>query len=181
MTQGAMTATHSERDELLGMLERSRERFLASIAGVEEVEAGVHAREGSWSILEITEHVTIAEAQMLKAFVKLGRPGTGNRELDQKLPMFARDRTRKGQSPEGSLPKGRFATLDEARAKFVANRANTMEFLRGLNEDLRAKIVPHPIGGDLDGYQLFLIMALHPERHAAQVNEVKAQLRGESE
>jgi hypothetical protein len=34
--------------------------------------------------------------------------------------------------------------------------------------------VEHPLAGICDGYQLFLIMALHPLRHVYQVEEIQA-------
>ena len=87
----------------------------------------------------------------------------------------ARDRQRKAQAPERARPTGRFSTLAEARETFLTNRQATLDRVRQETE-LREKVVPHPLAGMLDGYQLFLLMALHAERHAEQIEEVLRQL-----
>jgi hypothetical protein len=60
-------------------------------------------------------------------------------------------------------------------AAFVENRAATMAVLDEA-DDLRGRVVEHPLAGVCDGYQLFLIMALHPVRHVYQVEEIQAAL-----
>jgi hypothetical protein len=71
------------------------------------------------------------------------------------------------------VPTGRFQSLKDAVAAFVENREATMAALNEV-EDFRGKVVEHPLAGVCDGYQLFLIMALHPVRHVFQVEEIKA-------
>jgi hypothetical protein len=42
--------------------------------------------------------------------------------------------------------------------------------------DLRAKLTMHPIAGIVNCYERLLIMAVHPRRHALQIEETKATL-----
>jgi hypothetical protein len=41
-------------------------------------------------------------------------------------------------------------------------------------DDLRGKMFKHPLLGELDGYQAVLVIAAHPQRHALQIEEIKA-------
>jgi hypothetical protein len=41
----------------------------------------------------------------------------------------------------------------------------------GWTEDLRRLFTPHPVLDEIDCYNSLLLPALHPERHAAQIEE----------
>jgi hypothetical protein len=75
------------------------------------------------------------------------------------------------------VPQGRIKSTAEARERFRSARAATVAALEQIPEaELRNKVVPHPLVEFADGYQLFLIMALHAERHAEQIKETAAKL-----
>ncbi len=165
--------TKNEKQELLARLAEGRERYLSSLRGITEEQAAFLPGEGRWSILQCAEHVAGAEKGMLRLYQKLSVPGSTDRALDERAKRMAIDReTTKRQAPERSLPTGRFANLKDAEAAFIEAREETVGFLRELAEDLRSKTVPHP-AGTLDGYQLFMVIATHPERHALQIEEIK--------
>jgi hypothetical protein len=71
------------------------------------------------------------------------------------------------------LPKGRWLTLAECLDAFQKSRSRTMEMVRTA-DDLRNKMFKHPLMGELDGYQAVLVIAAHPQRHAEQIEEIKA-------
>jgi len=48
-----------------------------------------------------------------------------------------------------------------------------MSYLQFTNEDLRKSTAVYPFG-TFDSYQLVLIMALHVDRHALQIAEIKS-------
>lgn len=175
MTDSANISENEEREELLTLLQRSRERYLAVLANISEETAELRLDETSWSILECAEHLAAAEGLMLRSWEKLATPGQTEHAKDQVVRDSAPDRQRKAQAPERARPTGRFSTLAEAREKFLANRQASLEKVRQ-ETGLREKIVEHPLAGTLDGYQLFLLMALHAERHAAQIEEIAARV-----
>ncbi len=168
-----------EKATLMEMMERSRDRYLTAIASIPEETARRHVAGVEWSIIEVAEHVATAERQMLAAFHKLGTPGSADRANDERIRQAQTDRGRKQQAPERARPSGRCATLAEAREQFVANRKATLAALEQVHDELRNRITPHPIFGNVDGYQLFTIIALHAERHAAQVQEIAGKLAAE--
>ena len=175
MTDPKHSFATKEREQLLALLERSRERYIAALDSVSEETARSRLDDADWSILQCAEHVATAEGLMLRSWEKLAAPGQAERAKDQAVHDSARDRQRKAQAPERARPTGRFSTLAEARETFLTNRQATLDRVRQETE-LREKVVPHPLAGMLDGYQLFLLMALHAERHAEQIEEVLRQL-----
>ncbi|MGE5324079.1 MAG: DinB family protein [Actinomycetota bacterium] len=167
----------SDKEMLLTLLASSRDRFLASFADVSEEQAHMHPQEGRWSVIEAVEHLTMAEATMVKLLdqPRRTRPaGAPNRE--QMFLMAGADRSRRLESPEGARPKGRFATLAEARAQFSSARARAIQFVEQNNEDLRAFEVthPHPAAGNVSIYELLILIARHADRHALQIDEIKS-------
>lgn len=174
-----MMAAHSETpateiEFLVNCLEASRERYLRTVEGVSETAANVKIGESSWSILQCAEHVAIAERQMLAMWYKLAMAGKGDSQKDQSTAAYAANREKNQIAPERSRPNGRYTELSVAIADFRTNRANSIAALQGSTlEELRGKVVQHPLAGEIDGYQVFRLMAAHCERHAAQIEDIK--------
>ena len=163
----------SEKEALRTRLEQGRDKWLAAVQGISEQDALFSPGEGQWNILQVAEHVATAERQMLTMWKKLSAPGTAPREKDNVIVSAQGDRNKKNPAPERSVPTGRFQSLKDAIDAFAENRKATMLALNEV-DDFRGKIVEHPLAGVCDGYQLFLIMALHPVRHVYQVEEIQA-------
>lgn len=163
----------SEREELIAILEKSRDCFLQVIASVPEHAAGTRLREDSWSILEIVEHLAAAEKGMLRLLeMSQATAAPGFPERDERIIAAGTNRERKISAPEVVLPKGRWKTLAECASAFEERRARSLEYARTA-DNLRGRIIDHPRAGEIDGYQQMLIMAGHAERHALQIEEIK--------
>ncbi|HZD95682.1 MAG TPA: DinB family protein [Candidatus Sulfotelmatobacter sp.] len=164
---------------LLSLLQESRERFLSSFAGVTEEQARVRPAPDRWSVLDTVEHLTAAETLMVRIVTtqRVSRTvDAPNRE--EILLLRAADRSRKWDAPESAVPKGRFASLAEAAAKFAASRDEIIRFVEQSSEDLRATEVTHPHAtvGVVSTCEMLIIMAKHAERHAAQIEEIRSAL-----
>jgi DinB superfamily len=165
----------AEKEMLLALLRESRQRFLRSFAGVSDKQSRCRPAEGQWSILDTVEHLTVAETRMLRRLKDPRFPRSAdapNRE--EALLHGVADRSRKMESPEGALPTGRFANLEEAAAQFQAARLSTILFVEQSNENLRATGVRHPLVGEVSTFEMLIIMAKHAERHALQIEEIKS-------
>jgi hypothetical protein len=174
MTGAQPESPANEIEFLMNCLEASRERFLRAVEGVSESSANVKIGEASWSILHCAEHVATAERQMMTMWNKLAAAGRSIPEKDKAVPENALNREKKNTSPERSRPNGRYTELSAAIADFRTNRATSIAALQGSTlDDLRGKVVQHPLAGEIDGYQLFRLMAAHAERHAAQIEDIK--------
>ncbi|HEX8926330.1 MAG TPA: DinB family protein [Terriglobales bacterium] len=166
-----------EKQEVLGALSYSRERFLSVVDSVDAELHEKHADDKSWSVLQCIEHVVNAEEGMLRLWHKLAQPGSEDRAKDLVIRTMNVDRSKKINAPERVVPQGRLKSVAEARERFVAARAATITAVEQMPaEDLRGKIVPHPLVQAADGYQLFQIMSGHAERHAEQIEETVKRL-----
>jgi len=172
--QSATTVPPTDKEILIARLQEGRNRYLCAFHGVLDSSSTWRRTPGTWSILECAEHVAVAEEQMLRVWEKLAESGSSGPAKDSGNPAPGHDRTRKNKAPERSEPKGRCDSLFEALERFRSARDRTLQFAESISvEELRAKVVPHPLAGTLDGYQLLTLMAVHPERHALQVEEIK--------
>jgi hypothetical protein len=172
-----VSISKADKDKLLALLHESRQRFLASFAGISDTQCRCRPAEASWSVLDTVEHVAMAETLMLRLVSDQRRPRPA--DAPNREEMFLErvgSRSRKVESPERGRPTGRFATLDDARKQFETARAGTIRFAEETKEDLRATEVthPHPMFGDVSAYEMLIIMAKHAERHSLQIEEIKS-------
>lgn len=164
----------TEREQQLDALRRSRETYLASVKNVPDTAASIRPNDSSWSILEIAEHIAVAEHGMFRA-IELGTERTSPPDYARDAAIVDRgaNREMKVQAPERSRPKGRWTTMAEAVAAFENSRANTILFVEKGERDPRKIECQHPLLGALDGHQVLLLMSAHLERHTAQIEEIK--------
>ncbi len=163
----------TERQLLIAALEKSRDRYLKTVSSLDASCCEAKLNDDSWTILQIAEHVAVAEHGMLRALELATEKTTpANYELDQKIIAGGTNRAVKRRSPERALPKGRWASLAECISAFEVARAKSIETIRTAS-DLRGKAAQHPLLGELDGHQLALVMAGHAERHALQMEEIQ--------
>src|ERR1051325_10180679 len=154
-----MIATN-DKPALLGRLRQSQECFLASLHGVSEQQSRIRPAENSWSILEVAEHVAIAQTNMYKMLVK-GSPTKGEPNLakDAVICKAVLERAQKRDAPDATVPSGRFTSLAAAVENFQATRERIVQYLEHHNGDLRQVSANHPLLGIVDGWQLVLVMA----------------------
>ena len=183
-TQKRRPMTGDERDTVVAHLERTRKLFEQTLSGVTLEQWSFKPAPDRWSLAEIAEHITKME-DLLRGFVtgqvvKIPTPpdfaeltADQYKEADAKVLAQATDRSQKGQAVEATCPAGIYKTVDEALQAFAEKRAQTIEYARTTQDDLRAHSTPDRKLTRVDGYQYLLMMAGHAERHVAQMIEVK--------
>lgn len=154
---------------LISILETGRRDFLEASEGLS---ADVRPPSG-WSVLECIEHVIMAEERYL-LWLKEGRRVAPERDSERELRLFSmmRSRLTKVQTPEPFVPKGRFASLDAARAGFNEIRDRSVQSVRDLGDEIYSVSARHPRFGDMNGAELVQLMDGHARRHAEQIREV---------
>jgi hypothetical protein len=129
-------------------------------------------------VLECVEHLTISEEYLFSQIASArqsDRPVL-NREREARILSVGLDRTRTIPCPDVGQPRGRFSTLSEALTHFLAARDRTIAFVKNCDEDLHSQLTFHPLVGPVNCYETVLMMAVHPHRHAQQVEEIKTAL-----
>lgn len=166
---------------MLDQLASSEARLLALTAGLTPEQWNFHESPERWSIVQIIEHVIVFENFLRGVIVKtMVAPAEPNKkeQVAAKEPLvlgLAEGRsTRKFQAREVTQPTGRWPDAEEMLAEFRKTRAETMEFVRHLQGDLRSHFFAHVAFGDLDCYQWLIVMGQHGARHALQIEEIKA-------
>jgi hypothetical protein len=165
--------TVTDREQAVAALRKSLDAYLKTMASVPESAGSARLNDGSWTILEIAEHVAAAEHGMFRS-IELSAEKTTPPDytLDQKIIAGITNREIKRMAPERAHPKGRWKTIGECVEAFQQGRTRTLEMAKSA-EGLRGRLVQHPLVGPVDAHQCLLIMAGHAERHAAQVEEIK--------
>jgi len=143
-----------ERTEIVETLERSRQEFIAAVAGVDEAQAKVRPDAARWSVLDCVEHVTMVEERFL-----------GWLKVAQKL-----DTPRVDKEKEANL------LVRVAVEQFNANRTRSIEFAQERSDELYSLAAEHPRFGPMNGVEFLIIVAAHGRRHAAQIQEVRGAL-----
>ena len=138
-----------DKEAILAEPQRGQAALLHALKDVPEDVAGRAPGPGKWSILEWRGALITARGA---------------------------DRTTRMLSPGAGRPTGRFSTLREATEHFLSTRGRTLGFVENANEDLRCRLTTHPLLGAVNCYEMLLVIAVHPRRHALQVEEIKAAL-----
>ena len=134
-----------------------------------------------WSVGDISEHITLSEG-LLFSIAQKTLQGSPNEEkvksLEGKEQQLLKDVTNRSvykvQAPEVLRPTGRFATKKELIETFLAARKNTIDYVRTTNDPLKIHVANHPTWGEMTAYQWLVFIAVHADRHAAQLEEVKS-------
>ena len=151
---------------LVSILEAGRRDFLDACSG----STGRESQPGSWTVLEIIEHVVIVEDRYLTWLADASSeapPRDAHNEM--RLFLMIRNREQKRQAADAVWPSGRFKSLEEAVAAFneVRDRAVAM-----VDESLYSSGVNHPFFGRINGAELIQLIDGHARRHAEQVQEI---------
>lgn len=179
-SSGAGALTQKERDHAVKYLEETRDKFLASIEGLSEAQWRYKPAPGRWSVAEVAEHIALSEGLILQLVTDrvmktpAARPPAGS-ATDEAVVKVIADRSGKAQAPEVLKPTGRWAAREDLTKDFLAGRGDTIAYVKGTQDDLRAHSAPHPALKTIDAYQWVLLLAAHSARHTAQIEEVKAE------
>jgi hypothetical protein len=169
-----------ERQQLLADLAKGRIFLFAALEGVTDHLAKRRPASGKWSVLECVEHVAVAEDFLFGQIVAATQTHSETTMVDARREALiverSLDRTKQISAPESLLPIGRFQTIADAVQSFVVSRDRTIRFVENNREDLRCKLTSHPIAGKVNCYEVLLLMATHPHRHAKQIEEIRIAL-----
>lgn len=171
--------TGRERETALALLARSRTAVLKAVDGLTEEQACWKPGPERWSILEYIEHLAVSDDGLV-ALVKRSLEAPEHVETDEER-KAREQKIRETPIPRGAnrapdhlKPVARFHSLADAVSAFLAARERTIEFAQSTTDDLRKHFTPHPVLGQMDGYQWLCGNARHAETHAAHVVEIRS-------
>ena len=167
-----------DRTEILQNLGSASGALAETLLRVTEELAGRTPKPGSWSIRECMEHVALVEEYLFHQ-ISIATPSSSamaNVAREAMIVEVGMDRTRRFDAPEEVKPRNRFSTLKDAVEHFHLSRAKTIQFVEDCLDDPRTMLARHPRFGIVNNYEMLLMMAIHPHRHAAQIREIAETL-----
>ena len=176
----------TEIDQARDYLQRSRNRVLEVTEGLTEGQWRFKPAADRWSIAENLEHVVIVQERVLgpvREQLKVApplAPGTDRGQIEAIVLERIPDRSLKAKAPAPIEPCGSW-TLADTLERYSRNSERLVEFLES-TPDLREhslesaplKFLTNGEFTSMDGYHFLLLAAGHEERHARQIEEVKA-------
>jgi len=165
-----------EEQEILTQLDEGRKALSEALAGVDEQMAVWKQMPTTWSILECVEHVVVSEEFLLSRLMAAQASASALPNSTREGMILERgiDRTRRVESPAVGRPSGRYLHLQDAFTGFSAVRARTVDWVSGLEGDLRSWLTDHPlIPGPVNCCEMLLMISVHPRRHAEQIKAIR--------
>jgi hypothetical protein len=169
----------ADRKALLDHLEKTSQKFQASVKGLSEAQWNFKAGPDRWSIAECAEHIAVSE-DFIRGLVEQNlasparAPQADATALDAKVLAMITNRTQKAEAPAPVRPKAQFAGGPGAVRHFLDSRAKTVALVKS-RDDMRKHVSKHPVFIELDAHQWTLFLSGHTERHTLQIEEVKQQ------
>jgi hypothetical protein len=163
-----------DRQRLIAHLEMTESWLASEVDGLSREQLKFRPTADSWNILDVVEHLAIAEPQYWKQLQDSMQqpPSTEKLETaDAAILWYGIDRTNRQRTGEARVPKGRWDDIGAPLGEFRKLRATMLEYARANQEDMRGRRLT---GGNMDVYQWFLMISTHSQRHILQVREIKA-------
>jgi uncharacterized damage-inducible protein DinB len=175
------TLRDADRAEILRMLQEGMDSLTVALLGIDETSARRRPRADSWSVLECVEHLTLTERALLQR-LKEARACEESREdraRETKFQDLALNRVRRIEAPEPVRPANDSACLEQVSEAFKAARSETVRYVEQFQGDLRWWVTQHPlITRPVNCYEMLLLIAMHPKRHALQIVQICRALEG---
>ena len=171
-----------ERQAVVDALRASETRLLDLLRGLTDQQWRFREAPERWSIAEIVEHLVLFEAFIRSTVQRLleSEPTSEPQraEVRAKEPLVLRLAETRAQqrftARAVTTPVGQRTDFDAMIAELRQERARTIAFAEETTADLRGHFFAHTAFGDLDSYQWLMLIATHTDRHALQIEQVKA-------
>jgi DinB superfamily len=173
----AASLTALERQRLVAHLEMTESWLVDEVSGLSPAQLQFRPAPGSWSILEVLDHLVVAEPIYWQDLQRAMKAPPGSRKpsaTDADILRYGIDRTQRQKAIAAEEPKGQlrdpWAGLDTLRKL----HAQMLQYARTTDDDLRSHIVERE---GSDAYQWMLLISTHEQRHVLQIREIKADAK----
>ena len=131
LTLLTLTPLSAQTINVVDHLQRTRQMFLNSIAGLSEVQWKFKPAPDRWSVAECAEHIAASEDFLFQLVSEkvmkspAASDSTAAKVDDAKVLQVVTDRSVKAKAPEPVQPTGRWATRDALLRQFQQSRDRT--------------------------------------------------------
>lgn len=173
----AASLTSLERQRLVAHLEVTGSWLASEVSGLSPAQLRFRPAPGAWSILEVVEHLLVAEPIYWQDLRKAVAAPPGSRKRsgsDEGVLWYGIDRTQPQKAVAAEDSKGQLRDLGAGLDAFRKLRAQMLEYARTTDDDLRGHFVERE---QSDAYQWLLLISTHAQRHILQIREIKADAK----
>ncbi len=172
--------TQTERDFAISYLKATHSNIVETVKSLPDDAFNYKPKEGGWSVSNALEHILLTET----AFFGMAQGTLANDESMSENDLSGKDgvligmlanRGTKVKTAAPFEPSGKWDSKAKMLAELEKSRTKIVEFLSSTDADLRGHITTIPVG-EVDVYQIILIIASHSQRHTFQMQEVLAEM-----
>jgi DinB family protein len=163
-----------DRQRLLAHLDMTENWLVSELDGLTNDQLKFHMSPESWNIMEVVEHLAIAEPQYWEQVKEsMRQPPSGKRPeaSDAGILWYGIDRTNRSKTGEARVPKGKWQNVGESLAEFRKLRRTIRDYAANTRQDPRSRML---LEGNMDVYQWLLMISSHAQRHILQIREIKS-------
>lgn len=138
--------------------------------------------DGGWSVANCLEHILTTESsffQMAQGYMSQSEadPDFDSSVSDGVLIGMMANRGTRVQTAEQFEPSGKWTTKQEMLDELESSRDQLISYLSNAKQNLRDHKANTPFG-EIDTYQVFLLVGAHSQRHTFQMQEVLGEIEG---
>ena len=164
-------------NDKMARFERMRTELLDELRSRDPETLTARPLEDKWSVMEIVEHMAVAEREVLMGLPERSALKTYDRTLKNRLMlkvvMFVLGRRIKVKVPSRTMnPKGE-ADLRRIIEMWDESQKWLTDYVSGCSpEELRKAVFSHPVAGPIDVEQTVDMGMAHLESHRAQIEKL---------
>ena len=170
----AESMTGLERQHLIAHFEMTGSWLASEVSGLSPAQLEFRPAPGSWSIMQVVEHLMIADPIYWQDFKNAMKAPPSNRRrsgTDDGILWYGIDRTQRQKAIAAEDVKGKLHDLGAGLEVLRKVHAQMLQYIRTTDEDLRSHVVERE---GSDAYQWLLLISTHAQRHILQIREIKA-------
>lgn len=184
MVSISASAQLSEGDRMFAIkyLKATHHEIVKTVSELDDDAFNWKPADGGWSVSNCLEHILMTET----AFHGMVQGGVASGEADMEFDnsiadgMIIGTMTNRGFQATTSAnfePSGKYDSKADMIAALEESRMMLIEYLESTDADLRHHKMTIPLG-DVDAYQIYLLVAAHSQRHHSQMQEVLMEMQG---
>lgn len=164
--------TDLERQRLVAHMEMTSAWLADELAGVSPAQAAFRPAPGTWSMLDVLDHLVVVGPIYFKNLQDATSTGAARAGLmnDADVLWYGIDRTDREIALAAEDPAHKVASISEGLKMYRGDHAKLLEYVRATKDDLRRRLVARQRS---DAYQWALLISTHEQRHILQIREIK--------
>ncbi|MBV8551166.1 MAG: DinB family protein [Acidobacteriaceae bacterium] len=166
--------SNMEREHLIAHMQMTEGWLIDEVSNLSPSQLNFRMATGRWTILEVVEHLVIAEPiywQQFQAALKQPPRKLEKRPTDADVLWYGIDRVHHEKTEPSKEPKGQLSDVHQGLESFRKLHATMLDYVRTTDDDLRGHAMPE---WGTDTYQCLLEISTHDQRHILQIREIKA-------